>query len=213
MAILKGGILGGFTGKIGDVIGYIRFGKSYIKMKSKKKKKKASDKQVEARKRMSVAVKFINTAKTFVAIGFAQSGARKRRTAYADAVSHQILYGLKGEYPAVSIDFEKVMLAKGNMPGVQQAEIVPMANGVTFNWEPELMASIYHIQSRAMLFVYCEDLGKSFYNLNAARIMDKTDFMELPLNFKGHKLQAYIAFASDDRKKISDSRYIGYVDY
>ncbi|TCC97334.1 DUF6266 family protein, partial [Pedobacter psychroterrae] len=68
MAILKGGILGGFTGKIGDVIGYIRFGKSYIKMKSKKKKKKASDKQVEARKRMSVAVKFINTAKTFVAI-------------------------------------------------------------------------------------------------------------------------------------------------
>jgi len=213
MAIIKGGIFGGFTGKIGDVIGYIRYGKSFIKTKSRKRKKKASKKQLLVRENMKVAVNFMKTLKEFVAIGFAHSGAKNKRSAYSDALSYQIRNALTGEHPDVFIDLAKVKLATGNMPPPYDTSIGTEGNGIRFNWKVALQGTIYHSLSRAMLLVYVPSLQKSFFNISAARITEKTDFMELPDSFKNQVLHAYMAFASDDRKKISDSVYIGSLTY
>jgi len=213
MAIIKGGILGGFTGKIGDVIGYIRYGKSFVKMKSRKKKKKASEKQLLVRENMKVAVNFLKTMKEFVAIGFAHSGAKNKRSAYSDALSYQIRNALTAEHTGIYIDLPKVKLATGNMPAPYDTSVEIAGNGIRFNWKVELQAKIYHSLSRAMLLVYVPALKKSFFNISAARIMEETDFMDLPHTFKNQVLHAYIAFASDDRKKISNSVYIGSLFY
>jgi len=64
-----------------------------------------------------------------------------------------------------------------------------------------------------MLLAYSPALNKSFYTLSGARIMEKTDFMELPIAFKGQLLHIYLAFHSDDRKQISNSTYAGTINY
>ncbi len=87
MARLKDGLLGGLSGKIGDVIGYIRYGKAYVKMKSIKPVKERKPGQLEGQQRMSVVNDFINTMTEFVRIGFTLEAAKKMHSANSAAKS------------------------------------------------------------------------------------------------------------------------------
>jgi len=213
MARLKGGILGGISGKISDVIGYIRYGKAFVKMKSLKPLKKRTQSQLAAQQKMKVVNAFVNSMTAFVRIGFTLEAANKTHSANAAAKSYQLLNAVTGVYPSHVIDFAEALLCKGDMEPPVNASVAALGNGIQFNWDVSRQTEVYHNQSRAMLLVHAPGLGKSFYTLSGARIMEKSDFMELPVNFKNQLLHAYIAFYADDQKKISNSVYLGSINY
>jgi len=209
MARLKNGILGGFSGAIGDVVGYIRYGKAYVKKKSKKSEVKPSPAQLVHRQNMKVVNSFINTTTEFVRIGFALEAKFKSHSANASAKSYQLKNALTGEYPEISIDYSRALLSKGQMHPPLNASALPMPGGIHFSWEVSRQTEVYQSRSRAMILVHCPELGKSFLNLNAARITERSDFLPLPVEFIGQVLHAYISFRTDNQKKISNSTYIG----
>ncbi|RZM26434.1 MAG: hypothetical protein EOO88_17000 [Pedobacter sp.] len=213
MARLKDGLLGGLSGKIGDVIGYIRYGKAYVKMKTLKPKKEPSLAQRTERKKMRVVNRFINSMTEFVRIGFALEAADKTHSANSAAKSYQMKNAVGGVYPALGIDYPQVLLCKGLMDPPENVSVLVMPTGLQFSWELSQRTSVYHKISRVMLLVNAPALSKSFYSLSGARIMEKTDFMELPIAFKGQLLHIYVAFHSDDRKQISNSTYAGTINY
>ncbi|TCC99859.1 DUF6266 family protein [Pedobacter psychroterrae] len=212
MARLKSGLLGGISGKIGDVIGYIRYGKAYVKMKTIKPKKEASPAQLAEREKMRVVNRFINSMTEFVRIGFTLEAAGKTHSANAAAKSYQ-MRAVTGDYPALEIDYPQVLLCKGQIDPPVDVPVVVMATGLQFSWELIQRTSVYHKISRVMLLVYAPALDKSFYTLSGARIMEKTDFLELPIGFKNQLLHLYVAFHRDNKKQISNSTYAGVINY
>ncbi len=213
MATLKDGLWGGISGKIGEVIGYIRYGKAFVKMKSMKPIKERKTGQLEGQQRMQVVNEFINSMTEFVRVGFRLDAAKKTHSANAAAKSYQMRNAVTGAYPALLIDYPRVLLSKGELDAPLNVLVMALANGVSFTWQVSSQMEIYHKRSRVMLLVYAPALKKSVYSLSGAKIMDKTDFMELPVAFKGQLLHAYIAFQRDDQKKISNSSYAGTLNY
>jgi len=213
MARLKDGLLGGLSGKIGDVIGYIRYGKAYVKMKTTKPKKKGTVAQLAEREKMRVVNAFVNSMTQFVRVGFSLEAAKKSHSANASAKSYQLKYGIGGEYPSIVIDYPHALVSKGKMDSPLNALAVAGIDGISFTWEVSHRNEVYQRQSRVMLLVYAPGLNKSFFNISGARIMDKTDFMELPPSFKNQLLHAYMAFCADDQKQISNSVYLGNINY
>ncbi len=213
MARLKDGLLGGLSGKIGDVIGYIRYGKAYVKMKTLKPKKEPSLAQLAEREKMRVVNRFINSMTEFVRIGFSLEAADKTHSANSAAKSYQMKNAMAGVYPALGVDYAKVLLSKGVIDPALNISVLGMPTGIQFSWELSQRTSVYHKRSRVMLLVYAPALNKSFYSLSGARITENTDFMELPIAFRGQLLHMYVAFHSDDKKQISNSTYAGTINY
>ena len=213
MARLKNGLLGSISGKISDVIGFIRYGKAFVKMKSIKSPKERQPGQLEGQQRMTVVNDFINSMTEFVRIGFALDAAKKTHSANAAAKSYQMKNAVTGEFPSLEIDYPKVLLSKGNIDPPANASAVALVNGIKFNWELSRRTEVYHKRSRVMLLVYAPSLKKSLFTLSGASILDKTGFLELPLEFKDQLLHAYITFLRDDQQQISNSAYAGSITY
>ncbi len=213
MARLKHGLLGGISGKIGDVIGYIRYGMAYVKKKSMKPQKEATGPQLAEREKMRIVNRFVNSMTEFVRIGFALEAAEKPHSANSAAKSYQLKNAISGEYPALEIDYSKVLLSKGKIEKPLNVTMIVQNNGVTFNWELSRQTSVYYKRSRVMLLVYAPAVEKSVFTLSGARIADKTAFLELPESFKDQLLHTYITFHSDNQKQISDSSYAGAIIY
>ncbi|RZM13748.1 MAG: hypothetical protein EOO88_44485 [Pedobacter sp.] len=213
MARLKNGIFGGISGKINDVIGYIRYGKAFVKMKSIKPVPERKPGQLEGQQRMAVVNEFINSMTEFVRIGFTLDAAKKTHSANAAAKSYQMKNAVIGSYPSLEIDYPRVLLSKGLIDPPVNVSAVALTTGLQFSWELSHRTEVYHKRSRVMLLAYAPSLNKSFYTLIGVRSMEKTDFLELPLASKGQLLHLYAAFHSDDKKQISDSTYAGTVNY
>lgn len=213
MARLKDGLLGGLSGKIGDVIGYIRYGKAYVKMKTLKPKKEPSLAQLAEREKMRVVNRFINSMTEFVRIGFALEAADKTHSANSAAKSYQMRNSVSGVFPALGIDYPNVLVCKGLIDPPENVSAAVHANGLQFSWELSDRTSVYHQRSRVMLLVYAPVLNKSFYTLSGARIIERTDFLELPIAFKGQLLHLYVAFHSDEKRQLSNSTYAGAINY
>lgn len=191
----------------------VRYGNAFVKMKSIKPVKERKPSQLEGQQRMKVVNGFINSMTEFVRIGFALEASKKPHSANAAAKSYQMLNAVTGLYPTLVIDYPKALLSKGLIDPPLNISVAVLANGLQFSWELNQRTSTYHKRSRVMLLVYAPALNKSFYSLSGARIMEKTDFMELPIAFKGQLLHIYLAFHSDDKKQINNSTYAGTINY
>jgi hypothetical protein len=208
MARIKHGILGGFSGVVGNVEGYVRNGIAYIRPKRRKTKKKPTIKILAARQRVSVVNKVVNAMTSFVALGFEGIAAGQAFSANNAAKSYQLLHALEGEYPDLTINYSKMLLSRGKLQPAELAAIELLDNGLKFSWHCEAISEHFYNQSIAMLLVYCPELNKSFYDLSGVKRLAREQYVELPADFIGKELHCYLSFVTDDRKMISDSMYV-----
>ena len=211
MARIKNGILGGINGKIGGAEGYIRNGIAYVRIKRRKSNKPPTEKQKAARQRMSLVNKFINTMTAFVGIGFAQVAKGQAFSANNAAKSYQLRNSLEGTYPDQVINYGKVLLTAGELRPAENAAIEIFENGMKFIWDCDPMGDRNYQWSVAMLLVYCKALDRSYFDLSGVKRTAKEQFVELPPIFKGHDLQVYLSFITDDRKAIANSVHVAQV--
>lgn len=98
MARLKNGLLGGLSGSIGPVTGYILNGQLVIRSRRSSSKEPPTEKQLATRQAMTVVNQFLKVCSPFVQIGFAGAG-NDRLPAYSRAVSYLMRQAIVGVYP------------------------------------------------------------------------------------------------------------------
>jgi hypothetical protein len=209
MARIENGILGGFNGNLGPVEGYVRYGIAYVRTKKRKRTTPPSPKEKIQRKRMEVVNNFINSMTDYVRIGFEEAAQGKPISPNNAAKSYQLLHAVQGEYPDISINYAAARLTQGNIELPLNPEATAEGNGVRFNWTYDTSLNWSDRGARAMLLVYAEETGKSYYLFSGARMTEETDFLELPAEVKGMKLHVYMSFIADDRRSLSNSIYLG----
>ena len=125
MGTIKQGILGGFSGKVGTVVGSSWKGISYMRGQAQSVKNPRTEKQMAQRDKFALALSFIRPIQSFIQIGF-KTYAHKQ-SAFNAAMSYTLKNAIKGTYPNHSIDFEKAMVSRGSL--VQPFNVNMLNNG------------------------------------------------------------------------------------
>lgn len=112
MGIANEGVFGQNSGKIGNLVYYMRNGKQIVR-KIGTITKAPTAAQKENRLRMALANAFCKAVKPFVDYGFAGQTVGRDLYPYHVAISYHKTNAIKGTYPHLSIDYSKVLLAEG----------------------------------------------------------------------------------------------------
>ena len=208
MALFGNGILGGFSGKVGTVVGSTWRGLEVMKSKPKKKRtRKFTEKQQAQRLRFDKGIKFASTMGSVFKKGFGNSA--PDMTGVNRAASLMLKQAMTGEGPNLRIDYSKVLVSKGSLDAADQATAVAGAGRIDFTWlhdnpDPEKSSD----NDKVLLVAYCEEKDRCTHSLGSATRIAGTARLDTPA-FAGKKVQTWISFISADGKKTADSIYTG----
>jgi hypothetical protein len=211
MATLKNGILGPMQGPVATVTGYIRLGVPVLRKKPEPNPLKVrSEKQIAANNRFGFAMKFVKPATPFLNVGFSVCRGQGQ-TAHNIAVS-KVLNAIAGENPNFHFKYENIIVSDGTLQKALNPR-VEMATPRTlrFSWEEPEKQTYQRSQDQVMLLAYLPDEETAFYTTSGARRTTGQEVLEVCSGQPGQVFETYIAFISDDRKKISRSTYTGQV--
>ena len=207
MASFSNGILGGFRGKVGTVVGIIQ-GDSYHMRSLPRRKKKYTERELVNQAQFALVQDHLQPVKELVKAGFkdyytktggyraAFAYTRKMAVATDDAGSHidpavfKISGGelVKAINPTVSLEDGNVLSFNWDISDVTQ-----------FDGSDQMIVLVYDAANRKAV---TRIFDGAFRNAGEPSI-------QLPSTFQGAEVDIYIGFIAADRSAQSDSQYLG----
>lgn len=204
------GILGSFSGKVGNVVGSSWRGISYMRSLPSSVRNPRTDKQLKQRNKFAMVGKFLKTITPVVRVGF-KNVATATNSAYSAAMSYNIHNAVKGEYPVIEMDFERVSIAKGSLYPANNVLVRAEGASLEFSWDATLQNNT-STEDRVMVVAFNPLKEESVYDLNLATRADGTGLLELPSAWKGDAVETFVAFVSEDGAQASETVYAGQVE-
>lgn len=204
MGKISQGILGGFSGKVGTVIGSTWNSIHYIRAISASVKDARTEKQLSQRYKFQASVNFLKTCTPFVRIGYRNY--EYRQSAFNAAMSHMLRYAVTSDGGQAAIDFDKALLAQGSQTTATDAAVQVEAGKATFTWTDNSGIGNAAATDKVMVLAYNKDRQETAYNTAAATRADGSAELVLPANWADNALAVYLAFYSEDGKWVSNSQ-------
>src|SRR5574344_2038045 len=113
MGKISQGILGGFSGKVGNVIGGNWKGINYMRVKPASVANPQTEGQMDQRSRFNAALKFLQPMKDFIKVGFKSYAVKM--TEFNSAMSYILKNAIIGTYPDFVIDYSAALISKGTL--------------------------------------------------------------------------------------------------
>jgi hypothetical protein len=207
MGTIKQGILGGFSGKVGTVVGSSWKGISYMRSLAQSIKNPRTSAQVGQRTRMTAAVALVKAVIGFINIGYRKFA--KHMSPYNAAMQEVLMSAISGDYPDIAIDYGAVVLSKGSLEPVAGGTTTKSAGKMTFAWEDNSTAGNAKATDKSMLLVYNPSKASSASLISGAARSSKTADLNIPTTWTGDTVHAYMAFVREDGSMVSTSKYLG----
>ena len=208
MALLENGILGGFSGKVGNIVGFRIKNRCYIRKMPAKSSKPPTVKQLAQRAKFALGQVFLSQLRALLK-PLPERGA-KHISAFNSCFSQVIRAAVAGTYPEFAIDYSAVRLTAGSLYNGCRHFVSADQTRLTFSWCPGMYNCRF--EGTAVLLAYNPEKEQWIYNSSNAGSEDRWAELYLPCNFKGDRVETYLYFISADGKKVSDSVYTGSVD-
>lgn len=206
MAIIKKGILGGFSGKAGTVVGYTLKDQEVIRSLPKERTTPPTDGEMANRLRFSTSQTWLQPLTEFLRVGFQHYAVRYE--GFVAAKSYNSKHAIVGEKPHFYIDPKLALLSFGDMDQAETASAVSESPAtITFNWD----GGRFVYDDRAMFVAYDIENGSACFNTAAVIRSKKHGIFEVDPAYSGRTVHVYLAFVSEDRKRRSNSQYLGTV--
>ena len=207
MGKIKQGILGGFNGTVGTVIGGSWKGLSYMRGKAQSIKNPRTEKQMAQRIKFGLAQKFVKVMTAYLQVGFRNY--TQHQTATNAAMSHTVRNCMAGTYPVFGIDPGKVLVSSGSLMPGRFCTVKVADNVASFAWEDNSDERHAAIDDFAMPLIYNFTKGEAVFTTEDASRVDCKAELKLPADWSGDLLSCYIAFASVQNTHVSNSVYVG----
>lgn len=218
MGTIKKGILGGISGKVGNVVGGIWKGITYLRSLPTGGTDTGTEAQLQQRLKFKTVTQFIRPLMPAIRIGF--KPAAVKMSAYNAAFSYFYHEAVTGEYPTFSIDYEKVLISLGYLPGsVFVGCEAPDPGKIEVSWDPEANTDVALSTDVVMLALINEETDYTVTVLDAATRAVGAVSVTLPAIYTGDTFHCYISFRSkvpslyqsSSYDTISNSQYAGSV--
>lgn len=205
MGRLKTNILDAATGKIGNVVVYEMYGKTYIRSKPDRIKDRKSPAQLAQRRKMVLMIDFLRPFIKLIRVTYAHEAVG--RSAYQAAQSYNLKNAIEGIYPDQMVSPNKALLSVGSVILPETITVTKKEEGLLFEWDPT-----FHPQAnnKDTLVVIARERERHFvdYRVTGARRSDKSYFWPTEL-FTYGAIDVWIAFRSHQEDDMSDSLYLG----
>jgi hypothetical protein len=204
MGVLKGGIFGNISGKVGNVVAVNRKGVNYLRSKPSSYKDRNSEGQKKHRTKFSLVLKFLKPFAGILAIGFEKYA--KGKTGFNVAMSYHLKYAVSGIFPNYTIDYPNTLLCQGKLQEPYKPYLTKAGlNIIAFNWE-----YLYgNAEDTALIIAYYETVGEVIYQLTNVKRCTGKVFLIIPDHLSDLTAHCWLAFKSVTGKDFSNSFYLG----
>ena len=210
MGTISKGILGGFSGTVGTVIGGSWKGIDYMRSQPARRSTTLTPAQVDQRIKFGLAVKFVQSMAGLLMISFRNYAVKMTGT--NNATSYILKNAITGVAPNFAIDYSLVLVSRGDLPNVLNPASAPgaAAGQVKFTWLNNAGVGKAKDTDRAILVVHAASLNQTVYTTGSALRSALTETIDCA-TFSGETVETYIGFMSEDGKDIASSIYTGQV--
>lgn len=208
MAVIKKGILGGFSGKVGPVVGANWRGKDIIRSTPKSSSKPKTEKQLMQQLKFKTAVAFLQPLRGIQNRFFGtNAGARSKVNLSTSSVISQAMDLVDG-LPVVL--YNKVLITKGDLTGFQNAEAVALSGGVLqLSWEDNAVQGNALATDKVSVVCYFEASNTfEIYEGLAFRSSAEVS-ITLPSAYTGMEAQLYAYLYNEEETQACNSVHLG----
>jgi hypothetical protein len=207
MAKFNKGILGGFSGTVGTVVGGNWNGIDYMRSRPTIRNSNPSTAQQVQKAKFAVAAQFLSSMKTLLMISFKDFG--KKMTGHNSALSYTLKNAVKGVFPDFEIDYNLARIARGSLPnGSSVAAAATDPGKISFKWTDNTGTGIAKATDKAILVAYHAASKTATYTIGSAVRSAGLSVLDVS-GLKGEDVETWIAFISDNGKDVSSSVYTG----
>ena len=209
MGKIKQGILGGFSGKVGSVIGSSWKGKSYMRGIAASIANPRTLRQRIQRTKFAMAIAAIQPITAFLRVGFRNYA--QGRTAFNAAMSYTFRNAIAGTYPDYYIDYTKLLVAHGSLTGAFSPSVDSPTGKIEVYWDDNSGMGNAQPTDLAMVVAINPERGESLYILEGEPRTAGCEEMAISPYWAGENIEVYLTFISEDGKSIADSVHCGTV--
>lgn len=215
MATFKHGIHGGFKGRVGNVVGSSWKGLDVMKIRPASVANPNTRRQRDQRSRFGLMARFLNAQRRLVRIGFRPYAVKM--TPVNAAMSYNIAAALTGDYPDYSINYSKVLLSRGDLPGMT-APVLSFVDPltVTLAWTDNSSAEGAHATDKLHVSIYHAETNKSLGFIACAERSDALCSLTIPAEWSARHVEVFTFFlaesgvgATEISAQLSDTAYAG----
>ncbi|MFK8061468.1 MAG: DUF6266 family protein [Polaribacter sp.] len=210
MATFEKGILGGFSGKVGNVVGSRWRGKNVMRSLPQRGNYTATAKQEEQRQKFKTVIGFLSPIVDVLTRYFGSPQGDKSRSNLA--TSYHLKNAVVSTPQGMAMDYAKVLISKGELRGIDGGTIAAAAGRVlNFGWQDNSGQGKATATDAFMVVVYAPDLNLFYTNLAVATRDATTASITLPEFMASFEVEVWASFSKPETNFAAISTYMGAV--
>ena len=210
MSTIKQGILGGFSGKVGTVIGASWKGISYMRGIAATVSNPRTPAKLAQRAKFAAAIKFLQPLTPFLRVGYKSQAIQM--SAFNAAMSYTVKNALTGIYPLYAIDYSKALISRGNLPGALNSVATSVIPGeIEYTWNNNSDDTNAMPDDKVILIVVNPAKFQAVTLVGGNTRAAGSDTITLPTSFVGDEVQCYIAFQNATQSVLSNSQFVSHL--
>lgn len=200
---------GNLTGKLGNLVGFVREGKNLFRVKVRRTAP-PTEKELLNRYIFKLVQEWVTPLNPFVKLGFRNY--RERLWGANAAKSLIFKEALQRNGYDSHIDPSLVKLSAGPVPLPASLQVEKTAEGdLEFSWDPTSEGNASP-RDRIMMLAYHTEAGRAQFELSGAKRYQGRDRLPMFSALPG-TWQLYAAFIGEEGVGQSESRYLGSIEY
>lgn len=208
MARITKGILGGFSGKVGTIVGANWRGKDIIRSIPNPSNKPPSEKQMLQQMKFKLVVSFLRPLGSIQKKYFGLNSGSKSRINLA--VSYTINEAVQIVADVPELIYNKILVTKGDLTGFQDVAATPQAgNKMGLTWEDNTVQGNAAGTDRVTIVCYCRELGSFAVFEAAAERSALAAEVTLPTIYTGREMQVWAYLNTKEKNVACNSSYLG----
>lgn len=211
MGKIKTGILGGFQGKVGTVIGSTWRGESIMRALPKTAAKAPTESQRIQRLKFKAVSEFLNPLRSSLSTYFGNDTGVKSK--YNMATSYHITNAIEITEQGTQILYPRVLVAKGTLFGFQNLTTTHSETVIKLNWEDNTVFGNAKAEDTVNVVCYSEEVNTFYVFESIANRDGLTASVTLPQNFLGYNVEVYAFLYDKVSKTSSNSVYLGNIAF
>ncbi|APZ47433.1 hypothetical protein BW723_14565 [Polaribacter reichenbachii] len=210
MATFEKGILGGFSGKVGNVVGSRWRGKNIMRSLPQRGKYTPTTKQEEQRLKFKTVISFLSPIVEILSQYFGSPQGDKSRTNLA--TSYHLKNAVVSTPQGMVMDYAKVLISKGDLRGLDGATVAAATGRLlNLNWQDNSGQGKATSTDALMAVVYAPDLNLFYSGTNLATRDATSVSITLPPFMLGFEVEVWASFYKPDTNFAATSTYLGAV--
>jgi len=209
MGKIKQGILGGFSGKVGSVVGSSWKGISYMRGKAVSIKNPQTLQQMKQRNKFALALSVLQPLVAFIRVGFKRYAYKKSE--FNAAMSYNIKNAIVGTYPNYEIDYSKLLVSRGTLTGANSVTAEEAPGKISLTWENNSGIGEAKPTDKSLVVAINPVKGEAAYLTDGAPRADQAEELLVSPYWAGDEVEVYMAFISENGKDVATSVYCGSV--